>query len=264
MYIYADSNNRDVTQYPHGNTYTLYLTTPINKVSSVKLVSARVPNTLYNITNGSNVLTFNGTNYSIFPGYYSTYGFATALYNTTGGALNVNYLDDSGLFLFFASASFTLSFNTTEAQLIAGLPAGTFSSSAASSNVILQNNPTYSSSQFVLAQNIADTNINEFLFLDIEEFRQPNIFDSRQLNYASRQSYVGTSIERVTGVVPMDVNSGQIKVFKDASDFSLTIPLPQPVLNLQRLTIRWLDRNHTIVNFNGYENNSFLLEIGTA
>mgnify|MGYP003343848811 CR=1 FL=1 len=57
-YVYADSTNRDKTFYPSGNTYTLHLTNPIHSVIQVDLVAAKVPNTMYNILDGSNVLTF--------------------------------------------------------------------------------------------------------------------------------------------------------------------------------------------------------------
>jgi hypothetical protein len=54
--VFADSHNRDSALYPSGNSYVLHLTTPIKNIERVDLVSARVPvpNTLYNLTNGSN------------------------------------------------------------------------------------------------------------------------------------------------------------------------------------------------------------------
>ena len=57
-YIFADSTNRDTSIYPYGNAYTLHLTNPVHSVVQVDLVAAKVPNTMYNLTNGSNVFVF--------------------------------------------------------------------------------------------------------------------------------------------------------------------------------------------------------------
>jgi hypothetical protein len=54
--LFADSKNRDVQLYPSGNSYVLHLTTPIKDIERVDLVSARVPNTVFNMTAGSNVI----------------------------------------------------------------------------------------------------------------------------------------------------------------------------------------------------------------
>ena len=48
--LFADSKNRD---YPSGNSYVLHLTRPIKNIERVDLVSARVPNTMWNCTQGS-------------------------------------------------------------------------------------------------------------------------------------------------------------------------------------------------------------------
>ena len=52
--LFADSKNRDVALYPSGNSYVLHLTRPIKNIERVDLVSARVPNTMWNCTQGSN------------------------------------------------------------------------------------------------------------------------------------------------------------------------------------------------------------------
>ena len=54
-YIYVDSRTRDSNLFPNGNTYSVYLANPIKNIKSVDLVSASVPNTIYNLTFGSNV-----------------------------------------------------------------------------------------------------------------------------------------------------------------------------------------------------------------
>jgi len=51
--LFADSKNRDAALYPSGSSYVLHLTTPIKEIERVDLVSARVPNVMYNLTAGS-------------------------------------------------------------------------------------------------------------------------------------------------------------------------------------------------------------------
>lgn len=49
-YIYVDSRTRDSNLFPNGNAYSVYLTNPIKNIKRVDLVSASVPNTMYNLT----------------------------------------------------------------------------------------------------------------------------------------------------------------------------------------------------------------------
>jgi hypothetical protein len=261
-YLYIDSTNRDTKQYPDYNAFVLYLTSPIKTVHSVKLLSAKVPNTVYNINTGVNVFSFNGNTYSILPGFYSAYGLAVAMSATTAGSLTISYLEDQASFLFSASSPFTMSFNTAEIRLCCGITStGTLSSFAASSNPVYQNDVTYSSKYIILSQIVVDFTTIDAIFLDIEEFRTTQVVDSKSLNTLYNQSFVGNSIERVTAVIPMDVDSGKIKYYKDAGDFTMHIKMNTPLQNLQRVTVNLRDKNGQIVNFNGYNNNSFLLEI---
>ena len=56
--LYVTSTNRDVIKYPYGNSYTLYLSTPIKDITNVELLYAAIPNTMYNLNYGSNVIGF--------------------------------------------------------------------------------------------------------------------------------------------------------------------------------------------------------------
>ncbi len=42
--VYVDSNNRNQTLFPNSNSYTLYLTTPIQNITKVEVLSAMLPN----------------------------------------------------------------------------------------------------------------------------------------------------------------------------------------------------------------------------
>ena len=89
--LFADSKNRD---YPSGNSYVLHLTRPIKNIERVDLVSARVPNTMWNCTQGSNVFSTDTSNVSINPGFYSAYTLAQ---DVTVPVVPVNLYSSIGL-----------------------------------------------------------------------------------------------------------------------------------------------------------------------
>jgi hypothetical protein len=61
----------------------------------------------------------------------------------------------------------------------------------------------------------------------------------------------------------MDVASGQIKRFKQNTDYHMQVNFPAPIPQVERLTVRWTDRYGQLINFNGLEDNSFALKFHT-
>jgi hypothetical protein len=258
-YVYVDSSSRDTSLYPSGNAYTLHLTAPLHSVVRVDLVNAKVPNTLYNITTGTGVFTFNSTAYSIAPGYYSSYGLACALTNTTGGtALSVTYLPDEGRFMFSAPVPFTLQANTLELQLALGIATGTLTSFTAASSPIYVNDPTYAELNLYKSTTLVVLNVTEYVFLDIEELRTTSVLDAKKLINGTTD---GSTIRSTFGMVPLDVTSGSIKNFKEGSDYKQYLDYDTPIPKLQRLTVRWLNSKGASVNFQGYDLNAFTLRV---
>jgi hypothetical protein len=258
-YVYVDSSSRDTALYPSGNTYTLHLTAPLHSVVRVDLVNAKVPNTLYNITNGTGIFTFNSVQYSLAPGYYSSYGLASALTNTTGGtALTVNYLADEGRFMFTSASPFTFSANTLELQTALGVAAGTLNSFTAASSPIYVNDPTYTGLYLYKSTTLVMLNVTEYVFLDIEELRTTSVIDAKKLVNGTTE---GTTIRSTFGMVPLDVPSGTIKNFKETADYKQYLDYDTPIPKIQRLTVRWLDSRGVPINFQGFDKNAFTLRI---
>ena len=241
-YVYADSKNRDSKAF--GNAYTLSLTSPLRDVTQVDLVSAKVPNSLYNVSNGSNVFTVNGVAYSIAPGYYSAPGLARAIETSTG--VSVDYLCDEGRFLMYSKDPFTVS-----TSLIAAT--GSLQGSSALAGPTRK---AYEGQQVLVSQNIIDLSTHEYIFLDIEELRSVKMVDTKVF---SGNTFSGTTISGTFGMIPLDVVSGQIKTFKEDSDYRVRVKYDTPIGSVSKLTIRWLDKDGNVLNFNGFENNSFLL-----
>ena len=253
-YAYADSTNRDVTIYPSGSEYTLHLTNPIKNIVRIDLVAAKVPNTMYNVTNGNNFVSIDSTTVSIAPGYYSASGLASAIVNASGNAIMIDFLCDEGKYLFSNTTSFTITALTTEAQNTLGLVS--VSSSPASGNPVYALDPTYGTLQIAKSTSIIDLAVNEYVFLDIQEFRTTSVLDAKKLVNGTTE---GSSIRSSFGMIPMDVPGGSIKNYKETSDYKQYVEYDYPIVKLDRLTVRWIDKNGQLLDFNGFENNAFTL-----
>ena len=253
-YAYADSTNRDVTIYPSGSEYTLHLTNPIKNIVRIDLVAAKVPNTMYNVTNGNNFMSIDSTNVSISPGYYSANGLSNAIMNASGNAITMEFQCDEGKYLFSNTSSFTITALTAEAIDTLGLT--TVTSYAASSDPVYALDPTYGTLQIAKSAHIVDLAVNEYVFLDIQEFRTTSVLDAKKLVNGTTE---GSSIRSSFGMVPMDVPGGSIKNYKETSDYKQYVEYDYPIVKLDRLTVRWIDKNGQLLNFNGFENNAFTL-----
>jgi hypothetical protein len=242
----------------------------------VELLHAHVPNTLYNISVGTNIIqasnnttTSGGTmvSFSIPPGYYSAGGLAselTSALNTTTG-ISVQFLQNEGKYLFKRSAttgSFDIQIMTQELSRCLGMAETTVLSSQNIPDETDTELPLYSAhtvyrnNEFVKSTTIADLHTHEGLFLDIEEFRTNDHVDALKW---SGNTYSGNNIGRTFGMIPLDVNSGDIKTFKKTSDFDFAVDFHEPIRSIDRLRIRWLTKDGLPAEFNGANSNSFML-----
>ena len=256
--LFADSKNRDVNLYPSGNSYVLHLTTPIKDIERVDLVSARVPNTMWNCTLGSNVLSINSSNVSLNEGFYSVYGLAQALTNSfvsLGGAV-VDYLPDEGHFLFSSATSFTLYVHSQELATMLGLT----KSQTLTSALATSTDPGYAAKYILRSSTLVDLSLNEYIFLDIDELRTPNHVDTGSLQ-GNTGTVSGSNANRNFAPVMMDVGSGCIKNFHEHKDYRVSVEYPEPIASLQRLTVRWVDKSGNPLDFRGWDTNAFVLRI---
>lgn len=264
--VYADSTQRDSTLYPSGNTYTLHLTNPVKNVTRVDLVSAVVPNTMYNLTGTSNILTIGTSNVWLNPGFYSI----TSLVNEFNSSRQVTgttlgYLPGEGRLIFYGTLT-GVTCQTAEISKILGLPIGTTAALPIASNPAYANHTTYgTSANYVRSSSIINLGDAEHIWLDIAEFRTPTTMDARRLVTSSNarttsSNTAGTSF----ALIPMDVTSGSFKSFKEHTDYSMSIEFPSRLDSLERLTIRWLNLNGEPLTFNGLDTNSFTLRVHTV
>lgn len=254
--IFADSTNRDVSIYPSGNSYTLHLTRPIKNIERVDLVSARVPNTMYNLTNGTNVLLVGATQVSLNPGFYSVYTLAQAVTNT--GLVTLDYLPAEGHFIFSSTLlQFTIKIQSSELATILGLVNGTTYTAVAAAT---GTDPTYSGKYVIRSVTLVDLAINDYVFLDIDELRTPDHVDTGSLQ-GSTGTISGSNANRNFAPIIMDVSSATIKNFHENKDYRVSVKYPEPIASLQRLTVRWVDKSGALLNFQGWNANAFILRI---
>lgn len=242
--LFVDSINRDSNLYPSGNNYVLHLTTPIKNVKSIELLSVRVPNTMYNINIGSNVMIVNGsTNLSLTPGFYSACALSNAVSSSNIGlTLTLNSIN--GIFTLSSSASFTINITSTEFATLLGMTANTTLTSV--------NNAIIGSTMTIM-------NSNEYLFLDIDELKTPRHIDTRAI-VGTTGTVSGSNINRAFAPILMNVPSGSIVFYSENSDYIIKVEYPEPIAYLQRLTIRWFNSSGTLLNFRGADNNAFILK----
>ena len=250
--IFVSSVNRNTSLYPNGNSYTLFLTDTIKNIKKVELLYGSVPNTILNVSNGTNVISFSNLvtkqttdlsilqNFSIPIGFYGASGIANeitnAVSNVTG--ITMTYLSNEGKFLFTrpnASNIFTMNVNTQELATLLGFSGPGLVNST---NVAVQtsltvplysDNTTYIGQEFIKSTKVASLNPAEGVFLDIPELRTICNDDAQQLTTTSFTSNgvvintnttSGQNVSRSFGIIPMDVSSGAIKRFKKSSEFA--------------------------------------------
>lgn len=251
-YVFADSKNRDTVLHPHGNTYVLHLTKALRNVAKVELVSAKVPNSVYNLNDGSNCFEVNSVQYSMPPGFYSAYGLADAMSSASCDIVHVEYQPDEGKYIFYSDSSFTLNILSHELKIMTGMTSQHVAVST--SDTVYENK--YKGQYYVKSEKIIDLSTNEFVFLDIDELRNQKVLDSKRL---VGESYDGATIATSFAMIPLDVVSAQVKTFKETTDYKFSITFEHPIPRISRLTVRWLDKNGRVLNFNGFDNNAFVL-----
>lgn len=238
-YLFIDSNNRE-SQF--SNSYTVYLTRDLRNIKQVDLVQASVPNVVTNISNGTDVITYDDSlTVSIPSGFYNSFELADALSNVLPS--QCQYHVEQGFFTFSNTSSFSLQFNTPEIRKCLGI----------SSDQIIN-----SVTNIITSDLIADLSTSQSVFLDIDELRNDTLIDTK-----SKSNFPGTTVSRFFAPIPMDVQPGYLKTFSENRDFSYSIQFDTALPRLSRLTIRWTDADGQILNFKGYERNSFLLRVHT-
>lgn len=283
--VFVSSENRDKTIHPSGNAYTLHLSEAIKDIQHAELLYASVPNTIFNLSNGAGVIGFSNTTtgqvpivdmttFSLSNGFYGASDLASAITNAVSNisGVTVTYLATEGKFLFARDKThgpFSMYSNTAEMSRLLGFSDSNTGVPINSSNVafttaldvpLYSDNTIYRTKEFIKSDTIVNLAPNEGIFLDIEELRSMFNHDAKSIVGNTTD---GATMSRSFGVIPMDVSSGSVKVFKKETDYDMHVQYPRPIEKLNRLTVKWIDRSGRAVNFNGMDDNSFVLRFHT-
>jgi hypothetical protein len=116
----------------------------------------------------------------------------------------------------------------------------------------------FSGSQIIVSNNVFDFHTTgNFVFLEIEELRPPYAIDA--VSYSTDPNSNFSESFQKFATLPLDSNSGSLKIFKEMTDYKISVKYPTPIDKIDRLSVRWLDTNGNILSFNGAEQNSFIL-----
>jgi hypothetical protein len=229
---------------------------------------------MFNYTGASSAtfLTANSTAIKLYPGFYSASSLVAELSNNyafTGAGLSITYNTADGKFIISggSSSSFTITPGSQQVATILGLPNSTVTSAKGNVGDYPDNN-TYGSIHIIKSRSVADFTANEMVFLDIAELRTNKMNSSGQLvsvkdKTVTTMTVDGHASSKSFACIPMDVVSGSIKVFKEHTDYLISIVYPQMIEKLSRLTINWIDVFGNSIIFNGANNNSFILRVYT-
>jgi hypothetical protein len=209
------------------------LTTPIRNITRVDLVSAKIPNTTYNLTATSNIVINGSANVSMVPGFYSTTSFCTEFNNSNQTTTRVNYSAAEGRFIFYSSTLSSLSATGQLANII-GIVSGT--SFAASSNPAYATNVVYSGMNLIKSSNVVDLSTNDYLWLDIDELRTQTTFDAKRIINMPLSNVVGDTptTTTVAQTVPA-TNFVNMTLSADLSPTGYTSSIVLPVVSVSGL-----------------------------
>jgi hypothetical protein len=249
-YVYVDSANRPQGQ--SGNNYTMSLTRPLKNITQVDLVSANIPKTYYNITNGTFVI--NSITITLPDGFYTPQGISVYLNSLLTG-ISVDYLENEGKFLFGSAAEFTMSV-PVNLQSILGISGG---SSIPTYGVYTT---LYNSPYILLSSNAVNINIYDYVYLDIQELRNNSVIGTNKQS-TTGGTYTGGTIARTFAGIPMDIQYSNKKTFGEGTDFKISIYFEHPIPSIDKLTTVWTDGNGQTISFNGVEQNSYVLRVHT-
>ena len=212
--LFVDSKNRDQVLYPSGNSYTLHLTTPIRNITRVDLVSAKIPNTTYNLTTTSNIVINGSANVSMVPGFYSTTSFCNEFNNSNQTTTRVNYSAAEGRFIFYSSTLSSLSATGQLSNIIGVVSASSF---AASSNPSYATNVVYAGMNLIKSSNVVDLSTNDYVWLDIDELRTQTTFDAKRI--------INMPLSNVVGDTPVTTTVAQAVPATNFVSMTLTADL---------------------------------------
>jgi hypothetical protein len=108
---------------------------------------------------------------------------------------------------------------------------------------------------------MVDFSTNEYIFLDIQELRSPGMAAAMAMSTNGSGTFSGGNPRNSFAAIPMNVNSGSVKMFAEGADYDMKVQYPHPIDTISRLTVSWVDGSGRPVDFRGFDNNAFVLRL---
>ena len=270
-YLVVNSNLRDATLYPSGNSYTMHMMNPIRDITRVELIQASVPNVMQNLPDGTNAIALDGSTFSLPNGFYSASGLASEVQNAIEPVTNVSvsYLSSEGKYLFSRPSTdpngdFTLTLSSTLATLMgftgtsAGPSATVANQTPPTTFNLYANNDRYQSTTFLKSDQLVNLTADNYVYLDINELNNGRMHQAQKID---ANSFSTSASQNNFGPIVMDVSSGGIKHFSETNDYVYGVDFYPPISQLSRVTVRWRKSDGSLINFQGLNENSFMLKV---
>jgi hypothetical protein len=249
----------------------MHLTNPVHDVTRVELVQASVPNVIQNLPDGTNSITLDGSTFSLPNGFYSANGLAAEVQNAIEPVTNVSvtYLSNEGKYLLSRptadpNGNFTLTLSSTLATLMgftstsAGTSASVANQTPPTTFNLYANNDRYQNTTFLKSDQLVNLTADNYIFLDVAEL---NTSRMQQAQKIETNSFSTSASQNNFGPIVLDVSSGAIKHFSETSDYIYAVDYYPPISQLSRVTVRWRKTDGTPINFQGLNENSFMLKV---
>ena len=275
-YLVVNSNLRDTTLYPSGHSYTMHMMNPIRDVTRVELIQASVPNVIQNVVDGSNIIQVSNleTNslhtFSIPNGFYSATGLGAEIQNAINpvSGIDVTYLSNEGRYVFLRSSAYS-AFDLKPSALLANLMGFSDTSTrtavevqdlsnAAATFPLYANNDRYRENFFIKSDQLVNLTADNYVFLDVNELNNGRMHQAQKIE---ANSFSTSASQNNFGPIVMDVSSGGIKHFSETNDYSYGVDFYPPISQLSRITVRWRKSDGSLINFQGLNENSFMLKV---
>ena len=275
-YLVVNSNLRDTSLYPSGNSYTMHLTNPIHDITRVELVQASVPNVIQNVPDGSDIIQVSNLennslhSFSIPNGFYSASGLGTEIQNAINPVtgIDVTYLSNEGKYAFLRSNTYS-AFDLKPSALLANLMGFSNTSTRTAVEVsdlsnatatfpLYANNDRYRENFFIKSDQLVNLTADNYVYLDINELNNGRMHQAQKIE---ANSFSTSASQNNFGPIVLDVSSGGIKHFSETNDYIYGVDFYPPISQLSRVTVRWRKTDVTPINFQGLNENSFILKV---
>lgn len=276
-----DSDDRDIQKYPNINTFEISCPQDYTNIESIRLVSIKIPNNLYNISNYLKnnyfYLTINGNQHKIIieDGFYDENLLSTYLNNhlkLIDNNFNIKYNNvNKKIYFGNTDASFSLNFNNYSNKLnnILGFNNITYNSfiNESSYNIyffhettpwITHNDETKLDSNLLISPNTMNINQNDNIYLEIDKLNTSDEIKPYIINTNSNTN--SGIVNSYFAKIPI-IHSQYNQSFSSKDCFLESASYFQPPLEkLSKFKFKFRYHDGTLVEFNN-NNISFALEI---